>query len=635
MYHEPPQVVAAVAAVAAVEVKRIMSVVRQRERRATAGKRMTSLVGMALEKDQAFWGHDTWEEQDSGNDSFRESDEDSNLGRDEFDSDFDMSESDHEVEDQAAGDKEERDLLRDERKKRALAKPQIDVAKSGRALMGKKKGKPSTKRVVGAGMNAGLVLNVPGVGGAQQQQLAAAPSQLVASKALKTDSSRNRTLATTRPRRASGLSIYSSRFRAARSDARGVVGGGGASLADDSTKRKSALANGSGGGGGTKTKKKRQRYSQEELLLEAVQDTEPSNDRWLLARKRNQDLSDKDKETPGREIRGKIIERYSSRRGYLNTLTFPEMDHVPAILARQEKPRQATRTICVVTGNRARYRDPRTGRGYFDAAAFRELRRRHEAKEPLDQRKKSSSSTATVAAASGSSKQPGKTAEATSETNGSAKASPGTEAAKASTDATPNVNGSAAESHSQAATAVVPYEVASVPCAKPAPAAITSGTDKVGFPVPAPKLPPPLKDTPIDASIAAEAPPLQNPPPERNDSVASVGNTSTASSNSQRLPPRRRNPSAKVLESMSVGTSVERVPSTLSAEVPTNSAATATAVSPPNGTHEGTLSDPPGNGVTVDATTKQESKEDMLAIFNDNNTNGNNNNTKLPKAPTF
>ncbi len=92
-----------------------MSATVQRERRTTAGKRMTSLVGKALEKDESFWNHDTWaakgsganggdgedDGSDSGNDSCRESDEDSELRQDEFESDFNDSESDHEQAEQA------------------------------------------------------------------------------------------------------------------------------------------------------------------------------------------------------------------------------------------------------------------------------------------------------------------------------------------------------------------------------------------------------------------------------------------------------------------------------------------------------------------------------------------------------
>jgi hypothetical protein len=39
---------------------------KEREKRTTAGLRMSSLMGEEAEKDQQFWGHDTWnEEQES------------------------------------------------------------------------------------------------------------------------------------------------------------------------------------------------------------------------------------------------------------------------------------------------------------------------------------------------------------------------------------------------------------------------------------------------------------------------------------------------------------------------------------------------------------------------------------------
>eukprot|EP00526_Cylindrotheca_closterium_P025816 CAMPEP_0113649496 /NCGR_PEP_ID=MMETSP0017_2-20120614/26298_1 /TAXON_ID=2856 /ORGANISM="Cylindrotheca closterium" /LENGTH=59 /DNA_ID=CAMNT_0000561869 /DNA_START=141 /DNA_END=317 /DNA_ORIENTATION=+ /assembly_acc=CAM_ASM_000147 len=58
-----------------------MSAITQRGKRKTAGKRMSSLVGKAQEEDDTFWGHDTWADdgEDSGNESFRDSDEDSAL----------------------------------------------------------------------------------------------------------------------------------------------------------------------------------------------------------------------------------------------------------------------------------------------------------------------------------------------------------------------------------------------------------------------------------------------------------------------------------------------------------------------------------------------------------------------------
>ena len=372
----------------------------QRERRSTAGKRMAALTGKALETDEAFWGHETWkdDEDDSGNESFHSSDEDSEVKKDVFDSDFNDSESDHEEEEQAEGDEQERELAREERKQRATAKRSyMDISSrsgAGRGTLKGKRGRGGMKRVMGDGINAGIVLNIPGnapslpavtkalsVPGTAVPAVAKAPAQR--SSRPKADS--RLAMATTRPRRVNKLSKYSSRFRAARTDAAGVVAGGG-SARTTSAPAHSATS--------SQKKRKRQRFTQQDLLLEAANETEPENARWLLGRKRIQDQSQKDQE--GRDGRGAgslggliVTERYSSRRGYLNAITFPEMDHVPDILTRSRSTAAEAPpapTFCVITGLRARYRDPQTGQGYYDAKAFRELRRRHKAGEPLDRR---------------------------------------------------------------------------------------------------------------------------------------------------------------------------------------------------------------------------------------------------------
>ena len=124
-----------------------MSAVTERSRRVTAGKRMSSLVGEALENDEAFWNHDTWAEDGDDADSFRESDEDSEVRKDAFDSDFNDSETDNEADEQAAGDEEERQIQRDEKMQRR--QKAMDVARAGRELLQKKKGRIKGNRVFG------------------------------------------------------------------------------------------------------------------------------------------------------------------------------------------------------------------------------------------------------------------------------------------------------------------------------------------------------------------------------------------------------------------------------------------------------------------------------------------------------
>jgi hypothetical protein len=198
--------------------------VLERERRSTAGKRMSSLIGKAQEDDDAFWSHSIWSEVgggytdgkssrkkrrrdvdddtssspsdddddeegtteggdgsadnddeesvSSGEGSFRISDEGSGAV-DEFDSDFDESESDDD--DRGAdGDEgeEEKELHAEERRNAVAAKRKKNqrlgvplsrsaISSAGRELMKKKTGKVSKRGPLGEGWNEGLVLNWP------------------------------------------------------------------------------------------------------------------------------------------------------------------------------------------------------------------------------------------------------------------------------------------------------------------------------------------------------------------------------------------------------------------------------------------------------------------------------------------
>lgn len=352
------------------------SAVLQREKRKTAGRRMTSLVGKALEEDDAFWGHETWLEEGSDNDSFHESDEDSNLQKDVFDSDFNDSESDNDEEEKAAGEAEERELQRQERSNSQRKSTYQDIARGGRSMMAKKKGKG--KRIMGDGMNAGLVLNFPPPTSVVSATISSQPALPTPVAGVATP------LPPKKPARKaqSGPTLASHRSR--RSQQR--------KLRDTRSTPSDSHAGRKHHGKPIHTKKiKRRRYKQEELLLEAVNETEPENQRWLLARKRVQDLAEKDKDISMRDkARGKVIQKYHSRRGCLITLTFPEMDAVPEILTRPKSaPPKPEKVVCIITGKPARYRDPSTKMGYFDSSAFKELRRRQKAGEPLDQRPKS------------------------------------------------------------------------------------------------------------------------------------------------------------------------------------------------------------------------------------------------------
>jgi YL1 nuclear protein/YL1 nuclear protein C-terminal domain len=401
---------------------------QQRERRKTAGQRMTSLVGNAQDEDDAFWGHDTWADDasSSGNESFRDSDQDSTLRKDEFDSDFNDSETDHEDEEEAAGRQEERELQQQERSNRQGGKnnyvEQRVAVKPGRGLFHK------PKRAMGNGINAGLVLNLPPSMRMESTTSAAASGGLMATGPesatlpLVPDSSVSSMPpggpvpslssthplpppATKSPRKTKELGVGKNSStlvtaRQRRSQTKKRDSRNSTPIYSDAPASQQHNNNNNNthkrprSQMGVTHKSKRRRYMQEELLVEAVQETEPENQRWLLARKRVQDSADQDKDTLAalrEKQRGKnVIQKYHSRRGCLVTLTFPEMDAVPELFTRKsETPSQPERLVCVITGKPAKYRDPKTGKGYYDTAAFKELRKRHDAGVPLDQRPKS------------------------------------------------------------------------------------------------------------------------------------------------------------------------------------------------------------------------------------------------------
>jgi YL1 nuclear protein C-terminal domain/YL1 nuclear protein len=456
----------------------VIAAVTQRSRRETAGKRMTSLVGEALEQDSQFWNHETWNEDDSeidsANASFHSSDENSEQARDEFDSDFDASEDEDDDastnQNGSLNDSQHKrhtvklsadDAIRKEERqsKQAARAKRIASAMSGPGAFRKRKGPGKRagqakndklhassgapgivvrqKRILGDGLNSGIVLGqlpppesllpfttqsivtsrplptmkpspiaevdqsspsvptatddkrpgkplVNGIDLTLQEAstLAEEPTEL-SPKKVEPKTSRKRPTS-------SAISPSSSTGRTRRSPAKKV---GRVETASDLETDHASDGDNKG------TRKRRREFTQEELLVEAVQSTEPENKRWLLARVRIRDQATKDSSSMqpaardgasagkisfGGSHSGTLVERYTSRRGYLNTVHFPEMDHVPAIFQHQSHQRRVdlllsscpAATACVVTGKTGRYRDPATGFHYHDASAYAEIQRR-------------------------------------------------------------------------------------------------------------------------------------------------------------------------------------------------------------------------------------------------------------------
>ena len=348
-----------------------------RGRRATAGRRLTTLTGQAADDDDAFWGHDTWGDEDDG--SFRESDEDSQQREDTFDSDFDDDEVEEVDAEKQNAAKAEAEIAREEKddrkKKRGFAEPT--------------KKRPTMRRIIGEGLNAGIVLNAPGK---VPLKSAAAAGRPVGAKTTSPIAPTFATVAATRkPRRSTAQSKYSSRFRSTKHNGDAIADSSQSTQhqavqsapqlgqSSQSNKRKLTAAERAG------DKKKPKRFTQEELLLEAIHRTEPENRRWLLERQRNQTEKDEAHQQAmdrKNQNSGKLVERYISRRGALNLVHFPSVDHVPEILKGQKAAKPRPEIIkCAITGYPARYRDPRTGLPYYDTVAFKEIRRRYGTKK--------------------------------------------------------------------------------------------------------------------------------------------------------------------------------------------------------------------------------------------------------------
>eukprot|EP00946_MAST-07B_sp_MAST-7B-sp1_P004767 g4767.t1 len=113
-----------------------------------------------------------------------------------------------------------------------------------------------------------------------------------------------------------------------------------------------------------------ERLTQEELLRQAAH-TEIVNRRSLELMLRMED--DKKKQTgPSAPYMGPLI-RFRSRIGEPNIITFEQFDEVPKVINAVAPPPPEPE-VCVITGMRARYRDPKTGKPYANLAAFKQLR---------------------------------------------------------------------------------------------------------------------------------------------------------------------------------------------------------------------------------------------------------------------
>lgn len=117
-------------------------------------------------------------------------------------------------------------------------------------------------------------------------------------------------------------------------------------------------------------------FTQEELLMDAL-NTEQVNQRWLLHQKcieQNNNIVSK----CSKSLHTNDVVRYLSRRGTYDTITFNNVDSMPAILNDcHDVPTPTIERKCYVTNKKAKYHDPLTGHYYADVDAFKQIRRLH------------------------------------------------------------------------------------------------------------------------------------------------------------------------------------------------------------------------------------------------------------------
>lgn len=370
----------------------VEAAVLSRGRRSTAGRRMGALVGKALENDDAFWSHSTWMEDEdkrkhrenkkddddtsseisSADESFDLDEEPEESRVDVFDSDFDESEDE-----ESEGSDNEQAVLREEKQsKRAATKKKI--AKLSVFSRKRKASVINKKKLMGSEHNAGLVLKLPGdTGDSSVKKVALAIPPVTTSIPINL---KQNIVAPAKPTKGLPTLAATRARRGAKSQYQRATTTTPTKTVDTTsiTKKKSA----------------KRKFTQEELLIESIHETEPANERWLLGRRRVEALSDLDAKKKAERMGNgsrdvKVVMKYHSLKGCLNTLTFPDMDHVPAMFRRKTdtsvKDKKKNSGICIITGKKARYRDPLTGESYHDLDAFRELGRRYNKGLPLDQ----------------------------------------------------------------------------------------------------------------------------------------------------------------------------------------------------------------------------------------------------------
>ena len=319
--------------------------------RASRGGRMQQAMEEALEEDEAdadFWGQEFWAEAED-DEEFGSDEAEGEGAEDEFDSDFNDSE-----ESESEGDEDGR-VRREERAEASAARKRASTYRDPAAKRAR------SARTVGARAGAGV-----------EEE----PEEMATPKS---------------PRH--------SRARGGTSHAGAEEGRGREAAEGGMRKSKRELAVKAGvqldaslaAQRDEEARKKREResapakvpykrFTQAELLEEAKQTAVANTASLHRLQLREEEVKQRARmEKMGKGMAGMPWVRSSSRKdvhGGATVLTFYNVDDLPKEIKARAPPDPPEPLRCAVTGKPAKYRDPLTGQGYCDVAAFKVLRTR-------------------------------------------------------------------------------------------------------------------------------------------------------------------------------------------------------------------------------------------------------------------
>ncbi|KAL3685149.1 hypothetical protein R1sor_003171 [Riccia sorocarpa] len=302
-----------------------------RSARASRGKRLSRLLEEEAEADEEFWNQDAFQEEAEDNEYEAEPEE-----ADVFDSDFD--------EDEPEEDEGEQDEVERPAKKKKLFAGQPDKKKAD------KKKKSVTKKSVSSLVEIAAAV---AAGGGQQN----APTKPPRPPNPVSIASQDNRESNVDPEAAQGIRKSSRMAVVVKQAEREAQQAAQQALARPVVKKK---------------KEEDRKLTQEDMLLEAAQ-TEIQNLQTLEIMLAREEEVKRKAVVHKQTYDGPLI-TFHSKDG-VNTLVFTQVEEFPDILSSPTLT-YPKKVLCVITGQPARYRDPKTGQPYATKEAFKLIRER-------------------------------------------------------------------------------------------------------------------------------------------------------------------------------------------------------------------------------------------------------------------